>query len=182
MAHDGRIRTVTLEKAVVLMSDEDTTFNRKRRLVQAVATVSLAACALLPANGFAPAAMQAHAATTVAGPAAAASPAQTRYDRIATQTLDDIVNGNFTAATAHFDATLRKLLPPDALAEAWETYQDKVGRYQSHGDPKDVAFGELTVVNVPLRMEHRPGEFRLAFHEDGSIAGLWFLETGVPIS
>lgn len=171
-----------LEKVVVLMPDKGPKFSSKRQLGQAVATVTLAACALFPANGFALAAMQAYATTTVAGPAAAAAPAQTPYDRIAIQTLDDIVNGNFTAATAHFDTTMRKLLPPDALAEAWETYQDKFGRYQSHGEPKDVAFGEFTVVNVPLHMERQPGEFRVTFHKDGSIAGLLFLETGVPIS
>ncbi|MGW0392848.1 DUF3887 domain-containing protein [Streptomyces sp. NPDC003042] len=175
-------RPTKLEKAVVLMPDKDTPLSGKRQLAQVVATVTLAACTLLPANGFALAAMQVHATTTVAGPAAAAPPAQTRYDRIATQTLNDIVNGDFTAATANFDATLRKLLPPDALAAAWEAYQDKFGRYQSHGAPKDVAVGEFTVVNVPLRMERQPGEFRVSFHEDGSIAGLWFLEPGVPTS
>ncbi|WP_405676617.1 DUF3887 domain-containing protein [Streptomyces sp. NBC_00868] len=163
------------------MPDEGTALSGKRQLVQAAATVALTACALLPANDFALAAMRAHATTTVAGPAAAASPAQTKYDRISTQTLDDIVNGNFTAATAHFDTTVRKLLPPDALASAWETYQDGFGRYKSHGDPKDLAFGEFTVVNVPLRMERQPGEFRLTFHKDGSIAGLFFLGTGTPI-
>ncbi|MFD9408137.1 DUF3887 domain-containing protein [Streptomyces sp. NPDC059989] len=146
-----------------------------------MATVTLTACVLVPANGFASAAVQAHAPTTVAGPAVAASPAQTRYDRIATQTLDDIVNGNYAAATAHFDATMRKALPPDALAEAWKTYQDQFGRYQSHGDPKDVAVGEFTMVNVPLRMEKHPGEFRVTFHEDGTIAGLWFLAPGAPV-
>ncbi|MFD7257993.1 DUF3887 domain-containing protein [Streptomyces sp. NPDC059874] len=163
------------------MPDKGPTLRSNRQLVEAVAAVTLAACAWFPATGFAVAAMQANTVTTVAGPAAAA-PAQTQYDRIATQTLDDIVNGNFTAAAAHFDTTLRKLLPPDALAGAWETYQNKFGSYQSHGDPNDVAFGEFTVVNVPLSMERRPGEFRVTFHKDGSIAGLLFLDTGVPIS
>ncbi|MFE9636709.1 DUF3887 domain-containing protein [Streptomyces sp. NPDC006463] len=164
------------------MPDRGTTLSGKRQLVQVVATATLAACTLLPANGFALAARQAHATTTVASSPAAPSPAQTQYDRIATQTLDDIVNGNFTAATAHFDTTVRKLLPPDALASAWETYQDGFGRYQSHGAPKDLAFGEFTVVNVPLSMERKPGEFRVTFHKDGSIAGLYFLGTGAPIS
>ncbi|MGW7328159.1 DUF3887 domain-containing protein [Streptomyces sp. NPDC054840] len=171
-----------LEKVVVLMPGKDPTLSSKRQLVQAVVTVTLATSALFPANGFALAAMQAHATPTVAGTAVAAAPAQSQYDRIAIQTLDDIVNGNFTAATAHFDATMRELLPPDALAGAWETYQDKFGPYQSHGDPQHVAFGEFTVANMPLRMEHQPGEFRVTFHKDGSIAGLLFLETGVPIS
>lgn len=168
------------EKAVVLMRKDAT--RSGRQLLLAVAAATLATCALLPVNGSAPAATQTHATTTAAGPAAVSTSARTRYDRIAVQTLEDIVNGDFTAATAHFDATVRKLLPPDALAGAWGTYQAKFGPYQSHGDPKDDVTGEFTVVNVPLRMERRPGEFRVTFHEDGTIAGLWFLEAGVPIS
>lgn len=171
-----------LKKVVVLMSDRDTTLSSKRQLVQAVATITLAACALLLANGVALAAVQAHATTTVAGSASAATPAQTRYDRIALQTLDDIVKGNFTAATARFDATMRTQLPPATLATAWKTFQNQFGRYQSHGDPKDVAFGEFTAVKVPLRMERTPAEFRVTFHKDGSIASLFFLWTGAPVS
>ncbi|MEU9182656.1 DUF3887 domain-containing protein [Streptomyces sp. NPDC048550] len=156
----------------------------KRQVAQAVATLALSAGVLLPASGSASAAMQAHAATTtVAGQVAAPSPAaQTPYDRTATQTLDAIVDGNFAAATAHSDATLRKVLTPEALAGAWKTYQATFGRYRSHGDPKDVAVGEYTVVSVPLRMEREAGEFRVSFHKDGSVAGLWLLEPGVPIS
>ncbi|WP_328622589.1 DUF3887 domain-containing protein [Streptomyces sp. NBC_00354] len=173
------------ERGVVVMPRNVTTFSSgERQLVQAVATGALAACMLLPASDFASAAMQAHAATTtVAGRVAAASPAaRTPYDRTATRTLDDIVSGNVAGATAHFDATLRKVLTPDALAGAWKTYQATFGRYRSHGDPEDVAAGEFTVVSVPLRMEREAGEFRVSFHEDGSVAGLWLLEPGVPIS
>ncbi|MFJ6761064.1 DUF3887 domain-containing protein [Streptomyces sp. NPDC091273] len=134
------------------------------------------------ANGFALAAGQAHVTTAVAGSASAATPAQTRYDRIALQTLNDIVKGNFTAATARFDATMRTQLPPATLATAWKTFQNQFGRYRSHGDPKDITVGEFTAVNVPLRMERTPAEFRVTFHKDGSIAGLFFLWTGAPVS
>ncbi|MEU7555386.1 DUF3887 domain-containing protein [Streptomyces sp. NPDC044571] len=166
------------------MPDNGPTPHSKRALLQAMATATLAACVLLPAGGSASAAVRSRApaaVTAVTRPAGAVSPAQTPYDRIAVQTLDAIVSGDFTAATAHFDPTVRKLLTPEALAAAWKTYQATFGRYQSHGDPEDVARGDSTVVNVPLRMESQAGEFRLNFHKNGSIAGLWFLKTGVPI-
>ncbi|MET9964180.1 DUF3887 domain-containing protein [Streptomyces sp. NPDC006326] len=172
------------EELVVPMPDTDPTPSGKRTLVQAVATVALATCALLPADGFASAAVPPHAPTAAGAasvPAGSPSRAQTPYDRIAVQTLDAVARGDFTAATAHFDPTLRKLLTPQALAAAWESYQSTFGSYRSHGDPEDVARGGSTVVNVPLRMERRAGEFRLSFHKDGSIAGLWFLKTGVPV-
>ncbi|MFE6846621.1 DUF3887 domain-containing protein [Streptomyces sp. NPDC057686] len=166
------------------MPHEATTCSSGRgQLVRVVTAVSLAACVLLPAGGLASAAMRAHAATTtVAGLVAAASPAaRTPYDQTATQALDAIVSGNFADATAHFDPTLREALPPDALAGAWKSYQDTFGRYQSHGDPKDVTAGEFTVVSVPLTMEREAGEFRMSFHKDGSAAGLWLLKPGVPV-
>ncbi|MEU6760098.1 DUF3887 domain-containing protein [Streptomyces sp. NPDC046685] len=159
------------------MPDHVHPLGSRRHLARPAAAAALAAGALLPVAGFAPA-----AAPAQAQPQTAAAPAQSRYDRITLQALDDIVNGTYTAATAHFDPRLAKLLPPDALADAWETYQDEFGRYRSHGDPQDVPFGEFTVVNVPLRMERGPGEFRVTFHPDGSIAGLLFLKPGVPIS
>ncbi|MFF1556994.1 DUF3887 domain-containing protein [Streptomyces sp. NPDC058279] len=163
------------------MPGKDATLISRRRAARAGVTLTLAACVLLPAGGLVSAAAGSHA-TTVAGTAAVAAPAETRYDRIAVGTLDDIVNGRFAAATAHFDPTTRRLLPPAALAQAWTAYQAAFGSYRSHGRPADVASGALTVVNVPLSMEHRPGEFRVGFHEDGSIAGVWFLRAGVPVS
>ncbi|GHI09476.1 DUF3887 domain-containing protein [Streptomyces cellostaticus] len=164
------------------MSEKDTRFSSKRRLVQAVLTATLASNLLVLADGSAPAAPQARAHAQVTTPAAATARVQTRDDRLALQTLNDIVQGNFTMATAHFDATMRKQLPPDALAKAWNAYQDQFGRYQSHANPKDTAFGKFTVVSVPLRMEHQPGEFRASFNKDGTIAGLFLLKPGVPIS
>ncbi|MGW2881676.1 hypothetical protein ACWDBP_36800 [Streptomyces sp. NPDC001233] len=84
----------------------------RRRLARAVGTVVLAASALLPAQVSALAASQ--------------------DDTIALQTLDDIVKGDYTAATAHFDATVRRQLPPDALEKAWRNYEAQFGAYRSH--------------------------------------------------
>ncbi|TDZ78252.1 hypothetical protein DE4585_04088 [Mycobacteroides salmoniphilum] len=102
-------------------------------------------------------------------------------DKLALATLDQIVQGDNAAATAHFDQTMADMLSAPALGQAWITYQQLLGAYQSHGDPQDVQRGELTVVNVPLQMEHAPGQFRLTVHPDGTVAGLYFLKEGVPV-
>ncbi|WP_369393567.1 DUF3887 domain-containing protein [Streptomyces sp. CG1] len=164
------------------MSEKETPFSSKRRVVQAVVTAALASSTLVSAADSAPAAAQAHGTAQVTVSAVARARAETQSDRFALQTLNDIVHGSFAAATAHFDATMRKQLPPDALAKVWTAYQHQFGRYQSHGNPKDNAFGKFTVVSVPLRMEHQPGEFRVSFNKDGTIAGLFLLKPGVPIS
>jgi uncharacterized protein DUF3887 len=102
-------------------------------------------------------------------------------DQLAVATLDDIVQGDYAAAAAPFDQTMQKMLPANALGRAWTTYQQAFGAYQSHGDPESVPRGDLTVVNVPLVMERRPGQFRLTVHPDGTVAGLYFLKEGVPV-
>lgn len=102
-------------------------------------------------------------------------------DQLALATLDHIVQGDNAAATAHFDQTMADMLSAPALGQAWITYQELLGAYQSHGDPDDVQRGELTVVNIPLQMERAPGQFRLTVHPDGSVAGLYFLKDGVPV-
>jgi hypothetical protein len=101
-------------------------------------------------------------------------------DQLALATLDAIVQGDYPAAAAQFDPTMQKVLPVRTLGEAWAKFQQTLGAYQSHGDPQDSQRGELTVVNVPLQMEHKPGRFRLSVHPDGTIAGLYFLREGDP--
>ena len=101
-------------------------------------------------------------------------------DQAAEQTLDAIIRGDFTTVTAHFDGLMTQKLSPQQLGSAWSTYQEALGAYQSHGDPQDVAVGGLTVVNIPLQMQNQPGQFRITFHGDGTIAGLFFLKADAP--
>jgi hypothetical protein len=102
-------------------------------------------------------------------------------DQIALATLNDIVQGDDAAVTARFDELLKEKLSADALGQAWSSYQQQFGSYQSHGDPQDVARGDLIVVNVPLQMQHEPGQFRLTVHPDGTVAGVFLLKEGVPV-
>jgi hypothetical protein len=102
-------------------------------------------------------------------------------DQLAVATLNDIVQGDYSAATAPFDQTMQQGLPVGALAQAWTAYQQQFGPYQSHGDPQDVMRGDITVVNVPVQMQRQPGQFRLSVHPDGTIAGMFFLKQGVPV-
>jgi hypothetical protein len=113
--------------------------------------------------------------------AAPAATAAATPDQVALATLDNIVQGDNAAASAPFDQTMHAMLPVQALGQAWTTYQQQFGGYQSHGDPEDIQRGDLTVVNVPLQMARQPGQFRLTVHPDGTIAGLYFLKEGVPV-
>ena len=113
--------------------------------------------------------------------AAPAAVADANPDQVAVSTLEDIVAGNYPAAVAPFDERMQKVLTAKTLGQAWDGYQKQFGAYQSHGDPQDVPHGDLTVVNIPLRMQNRPGQFRISVHPDGSVSGLYFLREGVPV-
>jgi hypothetical protein len=97
------------------------------------------------------------------------------------QLLDDIVQEEFTAVTATFDHRMKEALSAQRLCSAWGDYRKEFGAYGSHGDPEQLQRGDLTVVNIALRMEKQPGQFRVTFHPDGTVAGLYFLRSGVPV-
>ncbi|MET9322756.1 DUF3887 domain-containing protein [Streptomyces sp. NPDC003038] len=167
---------------MVSMTGKDTTCGGKwRRLVLVVPAAMLASHALFPANGSVLGVTQAHAAAEVAAPAVMTVPAQPNYDQLALDTLNEVVQGDFTAVSARFDEAIRQQASPEFLAKSWKDYQETFGRYQSHGDPQQVVSSSGIVVNVPLRMAKQPGEFRVTFNEDGRILGLHFLRTGVPV-
>jgi len=119
------------------------------------------------------------ASSTTSTPAAASPNA---VDPLAVEILDAITRGDFDAATARFDDQMKRKLPPQDLASSWRTYQEAFGTYQTHGGPQDVPLGDLTVVNIPLEMQREPGEFRVTFHPDQSVAGLWLLKPGTPVA
>jgi hypothetical protein len=123
-------------------------------------------------------------AVAPSSPAASSSPApaSSQDDPLALQILDAIVRGDFQTATGGFDSQMKQKLTPQDLSSSWTTYQQAFGTYQSHGSPQDVAMGELIIVSIPLQMQTQPGEFRVTFHPDQTVAGLYFLKAGTPVS
>lgn len=119
--------------------------------------------------------------TGVALGAAPAATAADAPDLVAMTTIDDIAAGNYAAVTARFDPELQKRLSPKALQQVWDGYQRTFGAYQSHGDPEDTPRGDLTVVNIPLQMDRKPGQFRVKVHPNGTIEAVYFLREGVPV-
>jgi Protein of unknown function (DUF3887) len=166
-------RTTKDEENAVITSD-----NRKK-LTSVAQAVAVAATSLaLTACGSG-----ANSGTTSSSSAASSpSVAQAQYGEDALHILDYVVKGDFDSATAIFDSTMQEKLTPQALGSAWDEYQQQFGKYESHGDPQDVPRGDLNVVNIPLTMATMPGEFRVTFHtNDATVAGLYFLKTGVPV-
>jgi hypothetical protein len=115
------------------------------------------------------------------GHAAAGTSVGGSFDAQAQQVVANLSLGNYADVEARFDATVAAQLPRAALANAWVTYQQSLGTFQSAGQPTSVMRGDLTVEQVPVQLSQGPGEVRITFHPDGTIAGIFFLRPGVPV-
>src|SRR5689334_7334523 len=67
-----------------------------------------------------------------------ATPAQTAalaqpspFDTAASQIVGEITSGQFAAVRERFDPTMTAQLSEDQLADAWRTYQELLGDFQS---------------------------------------------------
>ena len=147
----------------------------------ALAVAAVLAASLLPLTACGHSGTSSSCTATSSSSASSATPAANRFNQEALDVLDAVIRGDWDKATACFDPQMQQQLSKKSLESAWSTYQEAFGKYKSHGNPQPVARGALTVVNVPLQMEHQPGEFRITFHADGTVAGLFFLKTGVPV-
>lgn len=94
---------------------------------------------------------------------------------LSVETVSNIVSGNFPEVYALFDPTMTDLVSEEGVANAWRTFQELLGPFQSAGEPLMVMQGELTIAGAPVQMAQGEGEIQLAFHPDGTIAGIFFL-------
>ena len=82
-----------------------------------------------------------------------------------------------------FDATL--LAAPQVseagLAAAWQQVVAKVGAYRSRREPVQIPKpGDVIVFDTPMEFERGPMKSRVAFHADGTVAGLFILVPDAP--
>jgi hypothetical protein len=155
-----------------------TTFVQENIMTSELSTRSriVAGLALATTLGLAGCGSTAPASAVVPAP-----PGPGRYDQLAIADLTDIAAGNDGPVEAGLAPAMARQLRAPALAQAWQSYQQLFGSYQSHGQPQDIAYNNFAVVNVPLTMTKQPGQFRISFDRTGRIAGLYFLRVGVPV-
>lgn len=94
---------------------------------------------------------------------------------------EHLVAHEWAAVRADFDDTMRKALAEDGLANAWAQVVAQQGAYVSHGDPTQIPKASgLAVFDTPLTFERGTMKNRVAFHPDGTIAGLFLLSPDAP--
>lgn len=96
--------------------------------------------------------------------------------RIARTVLDDLAAGAWSAVTARFDPAMADGLSQEGLGEVWAQIISQVGALENCGTPQASRAGELTITNTPLEFEAGELTARITFHDDRTLAGLYFLD------
>ena len=97
----------------------------------------------------------------------------------ASAVTDQMIAGDWAAIRAQFDENMKSKLAEEGLANAWGSIVAEKGAYQSRGESAQQgspAGQDLLVFDTPLEFERAPMKMRLAFHPDGTIAGLFILK------
>jgi hypothetical protein len=102
------------------------------------------------------------------------------FESQARTVVDDLAGGRFLRVENKFDPTMSSQLSSVQLSNNWRTYQEAVGTYKSTDNVALVKQGDLSVERVTITTSTGTGEVRITYHPDGTIAGLYFLNTGAP--
>ena len=95
---------------------------------------------------------------------------------LASTVVDDLANGRWDRVVDRFDEAMRHALSEDALAAAWAQIVATAGAFEGRGQPEVARVADVTVTHTPLSLEAGDYTARIAFRDDGSIAGLHILE------
>ena len=82
--------------------------------------------------------------------------------------------GDFTKATSDFDATMRKVMPPEELKKTWQKVLDSAGAYKKQAGSRFQKSGIYQIVFVTCEFSKISLDTKVVFDQDGKITGLFF--------
>jgi hypothetical protein len=86
-----------------------------------------------------------------------------------------LARGDAEAVCAQFDEQMSAAMGPQALGDTWASVLAAVGHLESTGDPVTQRVDGMSVVDIPLEFEAGSMVGRVAFRDQGQIAGLFIL-------
>ena len=81
---------------------------------------------------------------------------------------------DFTSATADFDSTMKSVMPPEKLGEAWKSVTSQVGQFVEQTGVRTEQMAQYDIVYVTSKFEKAPLDIKVVFDGNGKIAGLFF--------
>ncbi len=93
----------------------------------------------------------------------------------AMELVENMIKGEFEAATKYFDETMKKAAPAEFLKKIWEQLQAQVGRFQEIKGSRVETSAVYDFVLVACQFEKQQLDCRVVFNKAGEIAGLNFV-------
>lgn len=106
---------------------------------------------------------------------------QARLEAAARSFVSSWSKGEYENASTTFDETMRTLMPPEKMQEAWETLVARVGRFEEQVGTRTEISDQHVIVFVTCRFEASPIDIKVVYDRQHSIAGLWFVPTAYPV-
>jgi dienelactone hydrolase len=100
---------------------------------------------------------------------------------VAQAVVDNVIAGNFEAATKDFDSTMQSALPASTLETNWNTIVGQVGAFQKQLSTQTQQVGDYTVVVITLQFESGVLDAQISVDASGQVAGFYIKpSTGTP--
>lgn len=89
--------------------------------------------------------------------------------------ISSMVNGDYEQAVDdYFDATMKRAMPANTLAETWETLLEQVGQYEGEVSKRTEEADGYDVVIATTKFQNAFIDIRVVYNSDKRISGLWF--------
>ncbi len=99
---------------------------------------------------------------------------------IAKTFIESLAKGDYTNASANFDATMQGAFPPDKMKQTMEQLVSNVGAYQRQTGTRTETAQGYRIVYVTIQFEKTTLDARVPFNTAGQISGLQFVPLATP--
>ncbi|MBW7865171.1 MAG: DUF3887 domain-containing protein [Candidatus Hydrogenedentes bacterium] len=107
------------------------------------------------------------------GPSTMAPDAEAASVALATELVSALSRGDFAAATAHFDGTMKAAMGPEKFRQVWADLGGELGAFKGQTGTKTGKKMGIDVVYVNCEFERGKVAFQVAFNNDRQISGLY---------
>lgn len=107
--------------------------------------------------------------------------AKKALEKSAREIVTLLAKEDYASAGKSFDATMKKVLPPEKLKETWQTVVEAAGAYKKQGKVRFDKVKKYDVVFVTIHFAKTDLDARIVFDQDRKIAGLFFAPAKVDV-
>jgi dienelactone hydrolase len=85
--------------------------------------------------------------------------------------------GKYSDAVVTFDETMKGMMPPDKMREAWESLIGRMGEYRGQIGTRTEKWQDYDIVYVTCEFASSPIDIKIVYDGERRISGLWFVPT-----